>query len=135
MILFGQSVDVVLFGKVSFDRSRQTELVLITSESAPRFVYQPSWVVTPVQRQTPKARIGFVDLINVVKRARGNAVVSMRPSIDLKLDLLYDAYSRQQLKLKACNKIKKAWTHVYYNPWFDVCRRRLNREYQEMVNA
>jgi hypothetical protein len=133
MILFGNSVDVVLFGKVTFDRSRKTELVLIVSEITPRFVYQPDWVVAQVNRQTPNAKIGFVDLINVVKRARGNATVSMRPSIDLKLDQLYEIYSREQLKLKACNKIKRAWQHVYYNPWFDVCRRRLDREFHEMT--
>ena len=133
MILFGNSVDVVLFGKVTFDRSRKTELVLIVSEITPRFVYQPDWVVAQVNRQTPNAKIGFVDLINVVKRARGNATVSMRPSIDLKLDQLYEIYSREQLNLKACNKIKRAWQHVYYNPWFDVCRRRLDREFHEMT--
>jgi hypothetical protein len=133
MVLFGNSVDVVLFGKVTFDRSRKTELVLIISENTPRFVYQPDWVVNEANRETPKARIGFVELINVIKRARGNATVSMRPSIDLKLDQLYENYSREQLKLKACNKIKRAWQHVYYNPWFDVCRRRLGREFHEMA--
>ena len=133
MNLFGNSVDVVLFGKVTFDRTRKTELVLIISEITPRFVYQPDWVVAQVNRQTPNAMIGFVELINVVKRARGNATVSMRPSIDLKLDQLYETYSRGQLKLKACNKIKKAWQHAYYNPWFDVCRRRLDREFHEMT--
>jgi hypothetical protein len=136
MVLFDKAaVDVVLFGKATFDRYRQTELVLSISEDVPRFVYQPTWVVAEINRQTPKARIGFVELINVVKKARGNAVVSMRPSIDLKLDQLYEIYSREQLKLKACNKIKRAWQHVYYNPWFDVCRRRLDREFHEMVKA
>ena len=134
MILFGGAVDVVLFGKVSFDRTRETELVLITGDT-PRFVYQPEWVVAPIRKETPKSMISILDLIKVVKNARGTAAVAMRPSIDLKLDHLYETYSRQQLKLKACNKIKRNWIHVYYNPWFDVCRRRLDREFHEMVTA
>ncbi len=133
MILFGRSVDVVLLGKVSFDRSRQIELVLVVNEDAPRFVYEPDWVIMQVRKQIPQARIGVLDLIKTIKRARGMAVVSMRPSIDLKLDHLYDMYSREQLKLKASNKIKRIWLHVHYNPWFDVCRRRLMREYNEMI--
>lgn len=133
MILFGRSVDVVLFGRVSFDATRKAELVLIIDEVTPRFVYQPDWVVRPVRTQTPKAVIGTLDLIKVIKRARGTALVTMRPSIDLMLDGLYETFSREQFKLKACNKIKKAWIRVYYNPWFDVCRRRLDREFHEMV--
>jgi hypothetical protein len=133
MILFGQSVDVVLLGKVPFGAARKTELILIIDEVTPRFVYQPDWVVKPISDQTPKAVIGTLDLIKVIKRARGTAVVAMRPGIDLKLDSLYETFSREQLKLKACNKIKKVWLHVYYNPWFDVCRRRLDREFHEMV--
>ena len=135
MILFGRSVDVVLFGKVSLDAMRKMELVLVIDEVTPRFVYQPDWVVRPVSAQTPKAVIGALDLIKVIKRARGTAVASMRGSIDLKLDSLYETFSQEQLKLKACNKIKKVWLHVYYNPWFDVCRRRLDREFHEMVAA
>jgi hypothetical protein len=135
MVLFGNTADVVLFGKVTFDRTRKTELVLIISEEPPCFVYQPSWVVAESHREPPKARIGFLELINVVKRARGNAVVSMRPTIDLQLEQLYEIYSREQLKLKACNKIKRAWQHAYYNPWFDVCRRRLDRELSELITT
>lgn len=133
MMLFGSSVDVVLFGKVSFDAVRKIELILIIDKDTPRFLYQPDWIVKTINTQTPKTIIGTLDLIKVIKRARGTAVVSMRPSIDLKLDSLYNTYSREQLKLKACNKIKNAWLHVYYNPWFDVCRRRLDREFHEMV--
>jgi hypothetical protein len=134
MNLFDRMVDVVLFGKVTFDRSRRTELVLIIDNEQPQFVYQPSWVVTQVLKQTPKARLGMIDSINLVKRARGTAVVGMRPTIDLKLDQLFDTYSREQLRLRACNTIKRTWLKVYYNPWFDVCRRRLDREFHELMH-
>lgn len=133
MNLFDSMVDVVLFGKVTFDRSRRIELVLIISNKQPQFVYQPSWVVTQVLTQTPKAKLGMVESINLVKNARGTAVVSMRPTIDLKLDQLFETYSREQLRLRACNIIKKTWIKVYYNPWFDVCRRRLYREFNELM--
>lgn len=129
MLLFGRSVECALFGKVSFDRTRKTELVLIVCDNAPQFVYQPDWVVAPIRNQTPIRRIDIVELINIIKKARQGTVAAMRPSIDSKLEDLYDAYSREQLKLKACNKIKKTWLHVYYNPWFNVCRRRLEREF------
>jgi hypothetical protein len=129
---YGFETDCIIFNWVTIHNIKAYLVLVGVDTKNPRFIYQPQWIVNEVQKSGVKGILSLKDIILLAKATKGTVPLIMRPAVDTVFETLYKKYSNEQRRLHSCNKIKKAWLHVYYNPWHDVCKRRLQKEFEEL---